>query len=83
MSQDHHHIAYGSKSFPYPQTDNTTVITTPEVAISITAEKFFSMLIENESFQKLNLNNVIVVVADKTRLCGYPELLPDLVKALV
>ncbi len=83
MSQDHHHIAYGSKSFPYPQTDNTTVITTPEVAISITAEKFFSMLIENESFQKLNLNNVIVVVADKTRLCGYPELLPDLVKALL
>lgn len=82
MTDQPDRILYGRETFPYPQTNNTTLITTPEVAISITAEQFFSLLIENESFQNLDLSDVIIVVADKTRLCGYPELLPILVKAL-
>lgn len=83
MTQIYPAISYGRQSHPYPQTDNTTLITTAEVEKTLTADAFFSMLIEDMRFQSLDFGDVIIVVADKTRLCGYPELLPKLVEALL
>lgn len=82
MTQKTPPILYGKESFRFPESVKAEVITTPEVEIAITAEKFFSMLVEHKSFQELDFSNVVIVVADKTRLCGYPEMLPSLIDAL-
>lgn len=83
MTRNTPEILYGRTSFTYPDTANTRVIRTPEVTVSITAEKFYTLLRENKHFQQLELENIVIVVADKTRLCGYPEMLPKLIDALI
>jgi len=75
-------IPYGAAPFEttLPDTADTLDINEPEQ--NITPEKFCKAVHTAIQEAPLNLSDTIIVVTDKTRVCGYPTYLPLLVEAL-
>ncbi|BHH86062.1 lactate racemase domain-containing protein [Desulforhopalus sp. 52FAK] len=83
MSPRPTYIRYGDENLPLflPKQTKQLSVSDPEKAV--TPESFrqnIQLFLEQEP---LNLSNPVVVVADKTRLCGYPEYLPILIDEFV
>jgi len=76
-------LKYGTQKIPFDLPDHTDVLQINDPETKIMASEFASGL-RNE-LERLNpdlTNGVAVVLADKTRLCGYPEFLPVLLRTL-
>lgn len=76
------YIDYGSQKLPifFPHHARRLVVGDP---VPVITEGLFSSKLEAFLEQsELDLTNPVLVVADKTRLCGYPEYLPVLVETL-
>lgn len=75
-------IPYGNKAFSAALPDTTTILATQEPAPSITPELFLSKVINELKRSSADLSDTIIIVADKTRVCGYDTYLPVLLQAL-
>jgi lactate racemase len=75
-------IPYGSKTLQalLPEGSKTLHIREPEQRMA--ADYFRSILETRLQQSPLDLQDTIIIVADKTRLCGYPHYLPILVDIL-
>ena len=76
-------LKYGTRKIPFDLPDHTDVLQINDPETKIMASEFASGL-RNE-LERLNpdlTNGVAVVLADKTRLCGYPEFLPVLLRTI-
>jgi len=73
---------YGTENFPFTLPDQAEILRVNEPEIKITKSRFEARLCDE--FERLapDFTNVAVVLADKTRLCGYPEYLPVLLDTL-
>ena len=73
---------YGTEKFPFTLPDQAEILRVDEPEIKITKSRFEARLC-NE-FERLDpdFTNVAVVLADKTRWCGYTEYLPVLLDTL-
>lgn len=73
---------YGTDKIPFALPDQAEIYWVDEPETRITAHEFASRI--HSGLERLNpdLTSVAVVVADKTRLCGYPEFLPVLFDTL-
>jgi nickel-dependent lactate racemase len=82
MSLHIEYIGYGSEKLPLflPEHAIKLGVNDPEKKIrpTIFSERLRAFLNE----RPLDLSNPVIVVADKTRLCGYPEYLPILIQEL-
>lgn len=76
-------IPYGSTSMDciLPLGAKTLSITEPEEKIS--PQRFKNLLHDHLHDHGIDLNDTMVVVADKTRVCGYPTYLPLLTEVLI
>ncbi|MCP3955267.1 MAG: DUF2088 domain-containing protein [Desulfobacterales bacterium] len=75
-------LKYGKAEIHLDLADETRVLTINEPEDAVTPETFGVDLTFQLGRLKPVLDNVAVVVADKTRLCAYREYLPDLVRIL-
>lgn len=75
-------IALGEQNLQTTFPAGTVELSIREPEIAINAEHFCSRLNAFLSHTPLDLSNPIIVVTDKTRLCGYPEYLPLLTETL-
>ena len=73
---------YGTEKFPFTLPDQAEILRVNEPEIKITKSRLEARLCDE--FERLapDFTNVAVVLADKTRLCGYPEYLPVLLDTL-
>ncbi len=76
-------IPYGSSEFYCVLPEKTRVLTINEPAPRITPERFKEVLNIYLHQNAFNLTDTTVVVADKTRVCGYPDYLHLLAEALL
>lgn len=76
-------MAYGSGAITFHCSDEADRFTIQEPGVQIDPERFSSRLTDYLADADLDLSRPAVVVADKTRLCGYPQYLPVLLDALV
>lgn len=77
------YIRYGNESLPLFLPKQTVQLSVSDPKKVVTPETFrrnIQLFLEQEN---LDLSNPVVVIADKTRLCGYPEYLPILVEEFV
>jgi len=77
------YIDYGNQKLPifFPHHARRLVVGDP---VPVITEDLFSSRLEAFLEQEsLDLSNPVIVVADKTRLCGYSEYLPVLLEKLV
>lgn len=77
-----HHIAYGNEQFVLPLPSKTDELLVAEPPMQISPTLFRQRLDDSLHHSPLDLSRPIIVVADKTRLCGYPEYLPILIDTL-
>ena len=83
MNEHKTSIRYGSDKLPLFLPAHTAPLTVTDPAKTI-SEKIFRERLQQFLFeQRLDLSNPVIVVADKTRLCGYPKYLPVLVDELM
>jgi nickel-dependent lactate racemase len=75
-------LACGSAHLAFELPDNTQVLHVKDPAVQCDPGVFSRRLADFLSRQARDWRSVAVVVADKTRLCGYPEYLPVLLDAL-
>ncbi len=75
-------LKIGSHSFRLPLPDEADILMNQEPPNTATEQGFAADLDEALSFRRLNGRPVAVVVADKTRLCGYDRYLPILIDVL-
>lgn len=75
-------LEFGSTTCSLPRPAGADLLTLRDPEITITPELFRSRLHDFLTSAQLNLEKTVVVVADKTRLCGYPEYLPILFEML-
>ena len=75
-------LKYGRQIFALPFSGQADIYRTREPDQNITPSLFASRLKEELQRMRPDLSDVSIVVGDKTRLCGYPEYLPVLVKTL-
>lgn len=73
---------YGSECLPLSLPEQTRILQVREPDARITPALFKERLDLFLHRNKLDLSSPILVVADKTRLCGYPEYLPLLIELL-
>ncbi|MGB3223008.1 MAG: nickel-dependent lactate racemase [Desulforhopalus sp.] len=76
------HISYGTERLELSLPSSSRSLQLAEPKKIITRVLFQSRLDDFLRQQPLDLSNPVVVLADKTRLCGYPEYLPLLLKGL-
>ncbi len=76
-------MAYGSRKIAFKNTGPSDVFTIREPDNQVDADRFLSRLEDCLYDFNLDLSHPAVVLADKTRLCGYPQYLPVLLDALV
>jgi len=69
-------LKYGKQEFTFKVPDNSEVLTVKEPAYEIDKDKFCKSFLASLPDEKEKYSNVAIIVADKTRLCGYPEFLP-------
>ena len=75
-------IAFGSEHLQLSLPAGTVALDVREVQIAITPTVFSARLHAFLRQNPLDLTEPMLVVADKTRLCGYPEYLPLLIDGL-
>lgn len=75
-------LKYGTDDILFEVSDQTDILRINEPDHKITPSLFANRLSEELKRLKPDLLNVCIVVGDKTRLCGYPEYLPVLIKTL-
>ena len=75
-------IPYGSKKYVAEVSDDPTLLSITEPEVSITPDLFFQTVVQEIRQRSLDLTDTIIVVTDKTRVCGYGTYLPVLVDAL-
>jgi nickel-dependent lactate racemase len=75
-------LKYGRQTIPLLLPEQADIFQIQEPDQKITASLFASRLAEELERLHPDLSDVSIVVGDKTRLCGYPEYLPVLVKTL-
>lgn len=73
---------YGRELLPLTLPEETRILQVKEPAKTITPELFRQRLELFLQRSRPDLSAPILVVADKTRLCGYPEYLPQLIATL-
>jgi len=76
------HISYGTERLELSLPSSSQSLQLAEPKKVITPVLFQSRLDDFFCRQPLDLSNPVLVLADKTRLCGYPECLPLLVNGL-
>lgn len=77
------YIRYGDESLPLFLPEQTKQLSVSDPEKVVTPETFRQNIQCFLRQEHLDLSNPVVVVADKTRLCGYPEYLPILIEELV
>jgi nickel-dependent lactate racemase len=82
MSTTSFSLAYGSRRETFTCRSKPDIFEAKEPAPVITEQVFEQRLDAHLEGAGLDLNRPAVVVADKTRLCGYPQYLPVLLDAL-
>ncbi len=82
MNQDIIYIPYGSDKLPLFCPQNRTLLQVQEPEKNVSPSLFQEQLKNYLQIQPLDLHKTCIVVADKTRLCGYPEYLPLLIDTL-
>lgn len=75
-------IPYGKKTFKLDLPAHTNQLHLQEPNSKLTPAKFCQRLDQFLKENTLDLTTPVLVVADKTRLCGYPEYLPLLINIL-
>ncbi len=75
-------IPYGSGIYSAELPDSTHLLSINEPEPVITPEAFLHRVMESVKGRSLDLEDTIVIVTDKTRICGYDTYLPILVRAL-
>jgi nickel-dependent lactate racemase len=75
-------IPYGSNILEGVLPEEARTLTINEPELRLTPEYFKETLHNHLRKNTLNLTDTVVVVADKTRVCGYPTYLPLLVEVL-
>lgn len=75
-------LKYGTRKISFVLPDQTEIFRTKEPETKITTSDFESRLYHELEPLNPDYSNVSVVLSDKTRLCGYPEFLPVLLKTL-
>ena len=83
MSLRIQYIGYGNENLPVFLPVGSSLLEVNDPEKTITPESFVLRLRSAIQNQDLDLKNPVIVVADKTRLCGYHEYLPLLVDELV
>ncbi len=83
MSPDNiFHIPYGNEQLEVSLPAHTEILRPSEPERLITPSLFQKRLTDFLCENPLDLTNPVLILADKTRLCGYPEHLPLLVNCL-
>ncbi len=75
-------IPYGSSCFEATLPAHTQVLSVREPESLIDSQRFSTLVSDFLGSNHCNLKDTIIVIADKTRVCGYPETLPLLVTVL-
>ena len=75
-------MKYGSQEIPLKLNEHTTRLSHQEPSVNSSPDTFHKLLCENLTLSGKDISNVGIVVADKTRLCGYPAYLPILTRYL-
>ena len=75
-------IPYGSTRLPASLPDSTSLLTIREPEPVMTPERFAHTLAVELGARQLDLEAPIIIVADKTRVCGYETYLPVLIETL-
>ena len=75
-------IPYGRKTIFLTLPRDSVTLTPDDPEPSTTPERFHDDLTDYLAEADLDLSHPVLVVADKTRLCGYPEYLPAAVAAI-
>ncbi len=75
-------LKYGRQIIRLPLSDQADIFQIREPDQTITPSLFSSRLEAELHRMRPDLSDVSIVAGDKTRLCGYPEYLPVLVKTL-
>ena len=75
-------LNYGQELTQTPIPGQAKILTLKEPAKSITPAIFKKRLTDFLQTTPLDLTRPVLVVADKTRLCGYPQYLPILIQEL-
>ena len=75
-------IPYGRETLCLPLPHGTVILKPYDPQPAITPEIYRDMLAGHLAKAALDLSRPVLVVADKTRLCGYPEYLPETVAAI-
>jgi nickel-dependent lactate racemase len=75
-------LKYGTQIIPLPLSEQADIFRIQEPGQKITPSLFASRLEVGLERMRPDLSDISIVVGDKTRLCGYPEYLPVLVKTL-
>ncbi len=83
MSLRIQYIGYGNENLPVFLPEHTSRLEVNDPEKTITPQIFVQRLRSATQNQQLDLSSPVIVVADKTRLCGYPKYLPVLVDELV
>jgi len=83
MSLRIQYIGYGNENLPVSLPEHTSLLEVNDPEKTITPQIFIQRLRPALQNQQLDLSSPVIVVADKTRLCGYPKYLPLLVDELV
>jgi len=82
MSTQPTYLGYGSDKLSLFVPEHTVHLGVTDPKPTITVEIFRKRLKTFLKKEQLDLSRPIIVVADKTRLCGYPEYLPVLINEL-
>ncbi len=75
-------LKYGTGKFQFKLPDHAEVLGINDPNTKITTSEFKDRMLRELKRLKPDFSNVAVVLADKTRLCGYPLFLPVLIKTL-
>lgn len=75
-------LKYGKQEFTFTVPDSSEVLTVQEPEYNIDKEAFCNSFSASLPGEKARYSNVAIIVADKTRLCGYPEFLPWVIETL-
>jgi len=75
-------LKYGAETIPFALPDHAKVFHIDEPEISITPAKFAHRIKTFLAQLNPDLKDVAIVLADKTRVCGYQKYLPVLIETL-
>ena len=76
-------MKYGSREFPLAFKEETTRLSHREPLVSVNPDTFKELLYTQLPLSRSGINDVGIVVADKTRLCQYTTYLPVLTSYLL